>query len=117
MTKNKIELHIPDETIVSKIYLFRGQKVMLDYDLADLYNVEVKQLKRQVRRNVERFSKDFFFQLTAKEFENLRSQIGTSSWGGKRKQKGYSNHIQGVETIIKSGSTKKKDDWVQQERR
>jgi hypothetical protein len=60
----------------------RGQKIMLDQDLAEMYAVETKQLKRQVKRNIERFPKDFMFELTAKEFENLRSQIGTSSWGG-----------------------------------
>ena len=57
---------------------------MLDQDLADMYAVETKQLKRQVKRNIERFPKDFMFELTKKEFENLRSQIGTSSWGGTR---------------------------------
>lgn len=57
---------------------------MLDQDLAEMYSVETKQLKRQVKRNAERFPKDFMFTLTMKEFENLRSQIGTSSWGGTR---------------------------------
>lgn len=57
---------------------------MLDFDLAELYVVETKQLKRQVKRNQERFPKDFMFELTKKEFENLRSQSGTSSWGGTR---------------------------------
>ena len=57
---------------------------MLDFDLAELYAVETKQLKRQVKRNPERFPKDFMFEINAKEFENLRSQIGTSSWGGTR---------------------------------
>ena len=57
---------------------------MLDQDLAEMYGVETKQLKRQVKRNIERFPKDFMFELTKNEFENLRSQIGTSSWGGTR---------------------------------
>ena len=57
---------------------------MLDEDLSDLYEVETKQLKRQVRRNIDRFPEDFMFELTKEEFENLRSQIGTSSWGGLR---------------------------------
>src|ERR1700733_4790996 len=57
---------------------------MIDRDLAELYDVETKQLKRQVRRNVDRFPEDFMFELTKEEFENLRSQIGTSSWGGVR---------------------------------
>ena len=73
-----------DEKIINKIYLIRGKKVMLDFDLAELYLVETKQLKRQVKRNPERFPGDFMFQLTTKEFENLRSQIGASSWGGTR---------------------------------
>jgi len=57
---------------------------MLDQDLAVLYGVETKQLKRQVKRNIERFPRDFMFTLSVKEFENLRSQTGTSSWGGSR---------------------------------
>ena len=73
-----------DEKIINKIYLIRGKKVMLDFELAELYLVETKQLKRQVKRNPERFPGDFMFQLTTKEFENLRSQIGASSWGGTR---------------------------------
>ena len=75
---------LPDETIISKIYFIRGQKVMLDTDLALLYQVENKQLKRQVRRNIDRFPDDFMFELTSSEFENLRSQFGTTSWGGSR---------------------------------
>ena len=57
---------------------------MLDFDLAEMYGVDTKQLKRQVKRNIDRFPKDFMFELTSKEFENLRSQFGTSSWGGSR---------------------------------
>lgn len=75
---------IPDEIISNKIYLIRNQKVMLDRDLAELYQVETKQLKRQVRRNIERFPEDFMFELTKEELQNLRSQFGTSSWGGNR---------------------------------
>ena len=75
---------VPDEIISSKIYFIRQQKVMLDYDLAELYVVETKQLKRQVRRNIERFPEDFMFELTQQEYEILRSQFGTSSWGGTR---------------------------------
>jgi ORF6N domain len=73
-----------DEKVINKIYLLRDKKVMLDFDLAALYDVETKQLKRQVKRNLRRFPKDFMFELTTKELENLRSQIGTSSWGGTR---------------------------------
>ena len=78
------ELIIPDEIIINKIYFIRGQKVMLDSDLAELYGVETKQLKRQVRRNLNRFPKDYMFELSIQEIENLRSQFGTTSWGGSR---------------------------------
>lgn len=78
------EIGIPSEIITNKIYFIRNQKVMLDSDLAELYAIETKQLKRQVRRNLERFPDDFMFELSAVEFEILRSQIGTSSWGGNR---------------------------------
>ncbi len=78
------DIIIPNEIITSKIYLIRNQKVILDSDLSELYQVETKQLKRQVKRNIERFPEDFMFELTKEEFENLRSQFGTSSWGGTR---------------------------------
>ncbi|BFK95022.1 ORF6N domain-containing protein [Alistipes onderdonkii] len=74
-------------TIQSKIYEIRGQRVMLDFDLAALYQVETKRLKEAVRRNIERFEGDeFMFELTEKEYANLRSQFATSSWGGRRYQ-------------------------------
>jgi hypothetical protein len=75
---------IPDELILTKIYMIREQKVMLDMDLAELYGVETKQLKRAVRRNIKRFPSDFMFELSQEELEILRSQFGTSSWGGLR---------------------------------
>ena len=75
---------VPVERIEKAILLIRGQKVMLDTDLAALYGVETKQLKRAVRRNINRFPKDFMFQLTKEEFDDLRSHFGTSSWGGTR---------------------------------
>ena len=68
------------------IYEIRGQKVMLDFDLAKLYQVETKVLNQAVRRNIKRFPEDFMFQLDNKEFANLKSQIVTSSWGGHRKE-------------------------------
>lgn len=80
----KNEITITDEIITNKIYLIREQKVMLDEDLAELYKVETKQLKRQVRRNMERFPEDFMFKLSKNEFGILRSQFGTSKWGGTR---------------------------------
>lgn len=73
------------EQIESRIFFIRGQKVMLDADLAELYEVETRRLNEQVRRNNERFPEDFMFQLTTEEFANLKSQFATSSWGGRRK--------------------------------
>ena len=70
--------------IKNKIYEIRGVRVMLDFELAEIYQVETKYLKRAVNRNIERFPDDFMFELTEQEFENLRCQIGTSSWGGTR---------------------------------
>ena len=67
---------IPEENIISKIYVVRGYKVILDMDLAELYEVETSYLKRQVRRNIERFPGDFMFKLNKKEFDSLRSQFG-----------------------------------------
>jgi len=72
------------KTIAGKIHLIRGIKMMLDADLAGLYGVETKVLKQAVRRNIKRFPSDFMFELTKDEFQNLRSQIVTSSWGGAR---------------------------------
>jgi ORF6N domain len=77
---------LADDIIISKIYLIREHKVMLDGDLAELYQVETKRLNEQVKRNVDRFPEDFMFQLTEKEWENLKSQNATSSWGGRRKK-------------------------------
>ena len=75
---------LPDEVVMSKIYLIRGSKVMLDMDLAELYGVETKVLKQAVRRNIERFPEDFMFELTMEELKSLRSQIVTSNRGGIR---------------------------------
>ncbi len=79
-----MKIEVTETQIVNKIHIIRKEKVMLDQDLAELYDVETKYLKRQVRRNIDRFPEDFMFELTNEEFENLRSQIGTSSWGGTR---------------------------------
>ena len=75
---------IPMESIIGKIRHLRGEKVLLDSDLAELYGVETKQLKRAVRRHNKRFPKDFMFELSKTEFDDLRCQTGTSSWGGTR---------------------------------
>jgi len=72
------------QIIQSKIYEIRGMRVMLDFDLAEMYQVETKNLKRAVRRNIERFPEDFMFELTNSEHEDLRCNFGTSSWGGSR---------------------------------
>lgn len=77
--------HFTDDVVLNKIYFVRGQKVMLDTDLAALYQVETKVLNQAVKRNRSRFPKDFMFQLTRSEFKNLKSQFVTSSWGGIRK--------------------------------
>ena len=87
MSKKKTtEVGIPEEVIISKIYLIRGHKVMVDSDLAELYGVETKRLNEQIKRNQDRFPDDFMFTLTAEEWQNLKSQNATSrSWGGRRK--------------------------------
>ncbi len=87
---------IPEETIEQKILLIRGQKIMLSTHLAELYDVEPKALVQAVKRNIERFPKDFMFQLTDNEYENLKSQIVTSSWGGARRANPYAFTEQGV---------------------
>lgn len=75
---------IPVEYIQKRIYVIRGQRVMLDRDLAEIYGVSTKRLNEQVKRNKDRFPEDFMFQLTQEEFNNLRSQIATSKRGGRR---------------------------------
>ncbi len=81
----EIMLSIPSEVIMNKIYLIRGQKVMIDKDLAELYHVTTGNLNKAVNRNIKRFPEDFMFQLNNEEFKNLIFQNGISSWGGTRK--------------------------------
>lgn len=76
---------VPVEGIAQSIYLIRGEKVILDEDLARLYGVQTRALNQAVRRHLERFPDDFMFELTSEEFANLKSQTVTSSWGGRRK--------------------------------
>lgn len=83
--KEENGLMVPEEVIMSKIYLIHAQKVMLDRDLAVLYGVSTGNLNKAVQRNIRRFPDDFMFQLTKEEFDNLIFQSGTSSWGGTRK--------------------------------
>ncbi len=74
-----MDVKLPEESITTKIYLIRDQKVILDRDLAELYGVETKQLKRAVKRNISRFPVDFMFELTKQELMNWRRQFGTSN--------------------------------------
>lgn len=92
MAKKELQTLVAEQKILNRIYVVRGQKIMLDGDLAEMYNVETRRLNEQVKRNANRFPKDFMFTLTAKEYENLKSQNATSSlpgsktgWGGRRK--------------------------------
>ena len=87
---------IPTEQIENRILLLRGCKVMLDSDLADLYEVEVKQLKRQVRRNIDRFPADFMFELSKQEYESLKRHFGTLKRGEHSKYLPYAFTEQGV---------------------
>ena len=82
--KENQSLVIPETLVTSKIYIVRNMKIMLGRDLAELYDVETKVLNQAVKRNIERFPEEFMFQLSTKEFEILKSQIVTSSWGGTR---------------------------------
>lgn len=79
MAKKKNTSLIPEEVLVNKIYLIRDQKVMLDRDLSELYGVETKRLKEQVRRNKDRFPEDFMFELSKEELADWRSQFATSN--------------------------------------
>ena len=85
MIKEDLTVGLPDKFVMEKIYVVRDKKVLLDIDLAELYDVETRRLNEQVKRNKARFPEDFMFQLTQEEFENLKSHFATSSWGGLRK--------------------------------
>jgi phage regulator Rha-like protein len=85
MAKKELQALVAEQKILSKIYAIRGEKVMLDKDLAEMYGVETRVLNQSIKRNLNRFPKDFMFQLSEKEFKNLISQNVTSSWGGTRK--------------------------------
>jgi hypothetical protein len=78
-------ISVPTESIVTRIIFLRGEKVLLDRDLAQLYGAETKQLKRAVRRNLHRFPSDFMFELTREEYNSLRSQSGTLKRGAHSK--------------------------------
>lgn len=85
MSKSTNAVTVPDEVVMNKIYVIRDQKIMLDRDLAELYEVTTGNLNKSVQRNIKRFPEDFMFQLNEEEFRNLIFQNGTSSWGGTRK--------------------------------
>ncbi len=87
---------LPDEVLMDKIHLIRGKKVMLDRDLADLYGVETRRLKEQVRRNSNRFPGDFMFELTEQEHENLKKQNNIRSRGRHSKYPPYAFTEHGV---------------------
>ncbi len=87
---------VPTESIVNKIVLLRGEKVLIDRDLAKLYDVETKQLKRAVRRHINRFPEDFMFELTMDEYRSLRSQFGTLKRGAHSKYPPMAFTEQGV---------------------
>jgi hypothetical protein len=90
------QLPVPVELIERRIYLIRGQKVMLSPDLAELYQVETRVLVQAVKRNLDRFPVDFMFQLSPNEYENLKSQFVISSWGGARRAAPYAFTEHGV---------------------
>ena len=85
MVKRELQLLVAKQKILNRIYVVQRQKVMIDEDLAKMYQVETRRLNEQVKRNANRFPKDFMFTLTENEYENLKSQNATSSWGGRRK--------------------------------
>jgi len=93
---SNLKSRIPVEVVENRIYLIRGQKVMLSQHLSELYQVETRALVQAVKRNSERFPEDFMFQLSDKEFADLKSQIVISSWGGSRRAKPYAFTEQGV---------------------
>lgn len=92
-TKGNIVKLIPEERIVNKIHIIRDQKVMLDFDLANLYEVETKRINEQVKRNIERFPSDFMFRLTTKEWNFIRSQNVTSQNIDSQPGKGLRSQI------------------------
>jgi phage regulator Rha-like protein len=91
-----VQLPVPVELIERRIFLIRGNKVMFSTHLAELYEVEPRALVQAVKRNIDRFPKDFMFQLSATEFKNLKSQFVTSSWGGLRRAAPYAFTEHGV---------------------
>jgi hypothetical protein len=100
---------ILQESIAQKIIYIRGQKVILDKDLALLYGVTTSNLNKAVTRNIDRFPEDFMFRLTKNEFDNLKFQFGTSSWGGTRKlPRAFTEHgILMISSVLKNSNATK----------
>lgn len=94
--KDKIQIRIPDEAVINKIYVIGDEKVMLDNDLAELYGVTTGNLNKAVKRNIKRFPKDFMFQLTKEEHDSVRFQIGSLKRGVHSKYLPYVFTEQGV---------------------
>jgi len=106
MAKQVKAIVVADEVIMNKIYFIRGQNVMIDRDLAELYGVETRRLKEQVNRNTSRFPSHFMFELTKEENENLRSQNATFKQGAFSKYLPYAFTEHGVlmlSNVLKSG--------------
>lgn len=99
------------QVIQNKIYDIRVEKVMLDFDLAEIYEVETKVFKQTVKRNIQNFPTDFMFTHTQKEFANLRSQIVTSSWGGERDLPyAFTEHVIAMlASVLKSDKARQKN--------
>ena len=91
---------IPAEQIALRIRHFRGEKVLLDSDLATLYDVSTGNLNKAVKRNLDRFPSDFMFQLKPEELANLKFQFGISSWGGRRRSRPYVFTEQGIAMLL-----------------
>ena len=101
---------VVNASIERRIFVIRGQKVMIDSDLADLYRVPTKAFNQAVKRNLKRFPKDFMFRVSKREMEILRSQIVTSSWGGRRSAP-YAFTEQGV-AMLSSVLNSERAVWV-----
>jgi hypothetical protein len=109
MAKEVSSIAVAEDAIISKIYWVRGRKVTLDYDRSEMYAVETKQLKRQVRRNIDRFPDDFMFELTFEEYDALRSQIGTLKRGEHSKYAPMAFTEQGVAMLSNQRERRHKD--------
>ena len=88
-TMERVAGVITVENIQNRVYVIRGQQVMLDYDLAEIYGYEVKRLNAQVKNNISRFPEDFMYQLTKSEMENLQSNFSTANISNKRRTLPY----------------------------